>query len=224
MILSVLYGSLLSGQHFALEMTEFSTEGYDDFAPVLYQGSLVFCSNRKADIMTVYATDDNTGGTNLWTFPLSDSSGRKHPRIFSTSLTTPFHDGPITFHPGGALAVFSRNLRVEARKKNARDPRNRLGLFSTVLSDGTWSGIRSVPFNSSDFSNTTPCFSPDGRKLYFASDGHPGSGGKDLFYSRLEEGRWQTPVHMDPPINSEKDDFGIFTEKWGTEGYISSNR
>lgn len=59
--------------------------------------------------------------------------------------------------------------------------------------------------------------------LYFASDGHPGMGGLDLFCARLDTaGVWHVE-NMQYPINSAADDFGItFGEE--ESGYFSSNR
>ena len=67
--------------------------------------------------------------------------------------------------------------------------------------------------------------------LYFASDGHPGMGGLDLFVAQLqprEEGdkfsmdRWVIE-NMGVPMNSSADDFGI-TFGEGESGFFSSNR
>lgn len=62
--------------------------------------------------------------------------------------------------------------------------------------------------------------------LYFASDGHPGMGGLDIFKSvKQEDGSWGEPVNLKPPINSNFDDFGITWHPDGNnEGYFSSNR
>jgi peptidoglycan-associated lipoprotein len=60
--------------------------------------------------------------------------------------------------------------------------------------------------------------------LYFASDGHYGFGGLDIFAAKKDSlGIWQVQ-NMLPPINSSADDFGIVF--WGNEkkGYFSSNR
>jgi len=61
-------------------------------------------------------------------------------------------------------------------------------------------------------------------ELFFASDGHPGFGGKDIFYSRFADNNWLTPVRLDAPINTQYDDFGIITDSLIGEGYFSSNR
>lgn len=61
--------------------------------------------------------------------------------------------------------------------------------------------------------------------LYFASDGHGGMGGLDIFKVTIDSsGNWGDPVNLKYPINSTMDDFGIVfhpEEEWG---YLSSNR
>ena len=61
-------------------------------------------------------------------------------------------------------------------------------------------------------------------KLFFASDGHKGFGGKDLFYTQEINKEWITPVHLDSAINSTADDFGIVIDSTFENGYFSTNR
>lgn len=59
--------------------------------------------------------------------------------------------------------------------------------------------------------------------MYFASNGHPGYGGLDIFRAELQaDGRWKV-INMGSPVNSSADDFGITFGK-GESGYFSSNR
>ena len=63
----------------------------------------------------------------------------------------------------------------------------------------------------------------DNGDLYFASDGHPGMGGLDIFRARMNaSGMWQIE-NMKYPINSSADDFGITFGEEET-GFFSSNR
>lgn len=60
--------------------------------------------------------------------------------------------------------------------------------------------------------------------LYFASDGHPGFGGLDIFKAKLNStGDYWSIENMGLPLNSTGDDFGI-TFGNGENGYFSSNR
>lgn len=61
-------------------------------------------------------------------------------------------------------------------------------------------------------------------ELFYSSDGLPGLGGKDVFFSRISDSTWLPPIHLDPPINSKSDDFGIVTNAVMSEGYFSTNR
>ena len=58
--------------------------------------------------------------------------------------------------------------------------------------------------------------------LYFSSEGHSGYGGLDI-YSVTEVDKWKNPENLKAPLNSPKDDFGIFY-KDDENGYFSSNR
>jgi len=60
--------------------------------------------------------------------------------------------------------------------------------------------------------------------IFFASDGHPGMGGKDIFFSRFADSVWLKPVQLDAPVNSQYDDFGFITDSVMNSGYFSSNR
>lgn len=59
--------------------------------------------------------------------------------------------------------------------------------------------------------------------LYFASDGHPGYGGLDLFRAELKPSGGWAVTNMGTPINSASDDFGI-TFGEGESGFFTSNR
>lgn len=69
-------------------------------------------------------------------------------------------------------------------------------------------------------------FMADDRNLYFASNGHVGLGGLDVFVSHWnEDGSWSAPRNMGRPINSSMDDFGlVFRNIERKDGYVSSNR
>ncbi len=60
--------------------------------------------------------------------------------------------------------------------------------------------------------------------LYFASDGHPGMGGLDVFYAEGEGTEWAKPENMKYPINSGADDFAFVANARRDKGFLSSNR
>ena len=60
--------------------------------------------------------------------------------------------------------------------------------------------------------------------LYFASDGHPGLGGLDIFAAQIKDSGVTEPVNMGEPINSPQDDFSFVKDPRNNNGYFASNR
>jgi outer membrane protein OmpA-like peptidoglycan-associated protein len=91
-------------------------------------------------------------------------------------------------------------------------------------------GVFTVPENLGSTINTpkaddAPFIHPDGSTLYFVSEGHPGMGGRDIFYSvKLADGTWGTPKNMGYPINTSADELNIFINAKGTKAFISSDK
>ncbi|NNC95356.1 MAG: OmpA family protein [Chitinophagales bacterium] len=97
-------------------------------------------------------------------------------------------------------------------------------IYVSKLTAGVWG----TPVNLGPEVNTSghemfPFIGAD-NMLYFASSGHPGLGGLDMYTSELIDNRWTRVANMGAPINSNKDDFGIIVDETGKAGYFTSNR
>ena len=84
------------------------------------------------------------------------------------------------------------------------------------------------PINCGSIINTKqnevfPYVRKDG-KLYFSSNGHLTMGGLDIFSSLGSENNWTAPENLKAPMNSSKDDFGVFYYPDNLTGFLSSNR
>jgi outer membrane protein OmpA-like peptidoglycan-associated protein/tetratricopeptide (TPR) repeat protein len=65
---------------------------------------------------------------------------------------------------------------------------------------------------------------PDGKTIYFSSQGHNSMGGYDIFKAELKGGQWSDPVNLGYPINSPYDDLFFASTASGKYAYIASNR
>lgn len=74
------------------------------------------------------------------------------------------------------------------------------------------------------FTEKSPFLSPDGKTLYFTSNGHPGYGDLDLFMSVNENGKWSEPVNLGTPLNSPEEDSYFTIGGSGEVGYFASTR
>ena len=261
---------------YTVTLSKFSSRKYDEFSPVYYKNGIVFCTNRSPNLFLNYSSSQNKRQFKIYYIDTTRKVNSRRARLFSKNLKTKLNDGPVTFNSRGDTIYYSRNLDLTNKLSKISSPRNKLGIFSAVLVDGKWTKIREFRYNNEMYNITSPCLSPDGKRLFFASDkpggfggsdlyycnwqdsywgepvnlgpvinttgnesypfinaagdlffssdGHPGLGGKDIFFSQFSDTSWLAPVHLDPPVNSKFDDFGIVTDTLFNEGFFSSNR
>jgi outer membrane protein OmpA-like peptidoglycan-associated protein len=261
---------------YIVNVAPFSSKQYDEYGPAYYKEGIVFCSNWNKNIILNYSNSENKAPFKILFADSSKNISWKDAHLFSTSLRTNLNDGPVSFSKDGTTIYYSRNQIIEGNAEALSSTRNKLGIFSSVMADGKWTKILEFRFNNEWYNITTPCLSPDGEKLYFASDkpggyggsdlyycqlkneywdnpvnmgpvinssgnesypfisqsgdlyfasdGHKGLGGKDIFISKTKNDEWQVPVALDPPINSPSDDFALVTDNNSQEGYFSSKR
>lgn len=71
----------------------------------------------------------------------------------------------------------------------------------------------------------SPFFHPDGKTLFFKSDGHIGMGASDIFYSKYDAATqtWSTPVNLGYPINTEGDEGAFFVDAKGQKAYYATD-
>ncbi len=79
------------------------------------------------------------------------------------------------------------------------------------------------PEVNSEGDDIFPFIHADG-SLFFASNGHAGFGGLDMFFVNPNGERWTKPTNMGAPFNSENDDFGYIIDRDKKNGYFSSDR
>jgi outer membrane protein OmpA-like peptidoglycan-associated protein len=91
--------------------------------------------------------------------------------------------------------------------------------------NGSWSEPKSIgPVINTPEKDVFPFIHPDGKTLYFVSEGHPGMGASDIYLSRLQpDGSWGKPVNLGYPINTEGFESSIFISLDGKTGYLASD-
>ncbi|RZK41684.1 MAG: hypothetical protein EOO90_10030 [Pedobacter sp.] len=95
---------------------------------------------------------------------------------------------------------------------------------SSLDDNSTWTKPENLGAGiNTPYDESTPFLHSDGQTLYFSSDGWPGMGSKDIFYSRLIEGKWQIPINLGYPINTFKEEVGMVVSADGKEGFFSAD-
>ena len=103
-----------------------------------------------------------------------------------------------------SLASDGRTLYF-VRGMQAADGIKTMDIFmSRLQDDGTFSKPERLGENvNTPYQEESVQIHPDGRTLYFSSDGHPGFGGLDIYVSRMQDdGSWGTAQNLGYPINT----------------------
>ncbi|GAB3013555.1 hypothetical protein GCM10027185_05450 [Spirosoma pulveris] len=93
---------------------------------------------------------------------------------------------------------------------------------STLSTDGSWTEPVNLgePVNTSA-NEASPFLHANGQSLFFASEGHIGLGGYDLFVADNGPSGWSTPTNLGYPINTSEDQASLFVTANGIRAYYS---
>ncbi len=103
-----------------------------------------------------------------------------------------------------------------------------MDIYVCKFEDGEWKDpVNLGPTVNSEKADVFPFISAD-NKLYFASVGHQGIGGLDIYKTEKsifdDEYSWNERTHLGIPVNSEDDDFAFYIDEDNESGFFSSNR
>ena len=224
-ILLGVIGIPANSQDYSVSLLPFSTNEYDEFAPVYYKGDIVFCSNRKNTMFIDY-TDEKENLPALDIF-LVEEVGRNdwgEPETFYEGFRTHFNEGPATFNSRGSEIYFTRNIHVKKRIGNSINKNNRLGIYFSKYSrrTGGWSTPTPFRYNNSDYNVAHPALSEDERYLFFVSDMDGGFGGTDIYVCEARNGGWGAPKNLGPNVNTDGNEYFPFIHSTGRL-YFSSD-
>lgn len=148
-------------------------------------------------------------------YPLPDRSWRPSANLTGGEFNHPFHKA--TYAPEDAERIFY----------SAKDNEGICNIYKTELEDSLWSipsFLNEHILSAAD--EIYPMLSPDGKTLFFASNGLYGVGGYDIYMSEWsdEENDWSEPVNMGFPYSSPADDFLLVNSYDGRYTLFASNR
>lgn len=101
-----------------------------------------------------------------------------------------------------------------------------MDLYVTTFKNGQWSPPTNLgPVINTEGNEIFPFLAANDR-LYFASNGHLGLGGLDIFYATPQQdmNAWNLPVNLGAPVNSTHDDFAITFSPDLSWGFFTSDR
>ena len=181
-----------------------NTEGNEASVGISVDGQIIF----------IYK-DDTDGAGNLYVTHLKGDN-------WSVPVKLNDNINTKSWEPSAFISADGNRLYFASDREGGFGGRD---LYSSEkLPDGEWSkAINLGPTINTEFEEDAPFIHPDGRTLYFSSNGHATMGGFDIFSTSLSKNKeWSEPVNIGYPINSPEDDIYYVVSPNNQRAYYSS--
>ncbi|MCK9321765.1 MAG: OmpA family protein [Bacteroidales bacterium] len=182
----------------------------------LNEGAQCISADGKTVVITACNRPGGVGSCDLYIMFLKNEKWTKPQNMFTVNSTSwdsnpsLSADGRTLYFSSGRAGGYGKTDIWKAeidREGIAKNPAVNLG----------------PPINT-EFEEISPFIHPDGKTLYFASNGLPGMGDFDLYYSRLDDnGNWQTPVNVGYPINTKGEERSLIVNAKGDIAMFASS-
>ena len=169
-----------------------------------------------ADGETLIFTRQANGNEDFWTSQFKNNSWNLATPLSTKINTTRYNEGAQTISPDGKYMFFTGCNRT--------DGLGRCDIYVSHREGKDWGEPYNVgkPVNS-EYWESQPAISPDGRTLYFISNRPGGFGGYDIWKSTItDDAKWGPAVNLGADINTVHDENTPFLHADGKTLYFSS--
>lgn len=189
------------------------------------EGTCTISADGNILIFTSCDAPDSFGSCDLYISNRLNGKWQK-PSNMGKTINSRSWDSQPSLSADGSMLFFSSNRRDGFGGNDI--------WYSYMLDDGSWSEVSNLGQDiNTEKDEVSPFIYFNNELLFFASDGHLGFGGKDLFISKLDSGGFGPPDNLGFPINDHKDqlalfitaqqDFAYYTENTYHEGRVDSS-
>jgi outer membrane protein OmpA-like peptidoglycan-associated protein len=125
-----------------------------------------------------------------------------------------------------SLSADGKTLYFVRRVSRKGEPKDMDIFVSRLMDNGQWTTPERLPnYINTPFEEESVLIHPDGKTLYFASRGHIGMGGSDLYVCRMtDKGTWSAPQNLGFPINTRFDENSLLVSADGEIAFFASDR
>jgi outer membrane protein OmpA-like peptidoglycan-associated protein/tetratricopeptide (TPR) repeat protein len=179
------------------------------------EGTCTISADGKILIYTSCDAPDSFGSCDLYVTYKVNEKWQK-PVNMGKNVNSRQWDSQPSLSADGSILFFSSNRRGGYGGNDI--------WYSVREEDGSWSEAK----NLGEGVNTTkdevsPFIYFNNEMLFFASNGHMGLGGMDIFMSRLENGTFGKPENLGYPINDHQDQLALFITAQRDYAYYTEN-
>lgn len=179
------------------------------------EGTCTISADGNLLIFTSCDTPDSFGSCDLYLTEKIDGTWQK-PENMGKEVNSRFWDSQPSLSADGSTLFFSSN-RPDGEGENDI-------WYAERQTDGMWSEAKNMGKKVNTSGNeVSPFVFFNNTILFFASDGHDGFGGKDIFLSRFGPTGFEKPENLGYPINDQKDQLALFITAEKDYAYYTEN-
>lgn len=191
------------------------------FSSTFNDGPIAFNDNESEALITANQKD--------FRYLLKDQKQQEHLKIYasvknnngwSAPKMLPLCEGAYTYCHG----AFCNNSQKIIFSSDIPGGFGGMDLYSSELIDNKWTAPHNLGKSVNSAANEIFPFINKNGSLYFSSDRKGGPGGLDIYTVFLKDTLRSAAILMEQPVNSVKDDFGVWTNNDGSNGYLTSDR
>ncbi len=179
------------------------------------EGALCISSNGQYIFFSSNKPDENYGSHDIY-FSLLQGNTWSKPFNAGPKINSKYWDSHPSLSSDGRTLYW---LSTRPGGYGAEDI-----WYSCLDSTDHWTEAKNIgPTINTPFKEFTPFIYTDGNLLFFSSEGHPGMGGLDIFYSRRDtNGQWGEPKNLGYPINTKDVESGFILSADGKTAFFAT--
>jgi outer membrane protein OmpA-like peptidoglycan-associated protein len=182
-----------------------NTDAHDAAAGLSPDGSKLY----------VYRNADRDGG-DLYESILFGLDWEEPVRM-NKNINSKYHESTVSLSFDGKRLYFVSNKEIGIGGDDI--------YYSDMDINGEWGASKNIgPEINTRFREEGVFMHPDGKTMYFSSQGHESMGGFDIFKSSFEDGKWAAPINLGYPINGPDDDVFFVVSGSGNHAYFASSK
>lgn len=186
-----------------------NTDAHDAITSISPDGKIIFIYKNDTK-------DHEASGGDIFISKIMKNKW-KTPEPIGKPINSTYWEGGACLSPDGKTLYFTSERKGGFGHSDI--------WMSTKINNKEWS----KPVNLGSTVNTPYdevglFMAPDGKTLFFCSNGPNSMGSYDIFKTTYENGQWTTPVNLGYPINTEFSDGPVSIDATGRIAYFSSDR
>ncbi|MEZ4910584.1 MAG: OmpA family protein [Saprospiraceae bacterium] len=181
------------------------------------EGAHAFSADGSFMVFTACDRKDSQGGCDLY-YSVKQKNTWSDPKNFGSVVNSSAWDSQPTLSADGNALLFASTRQGGLGGSDI--------WMTTKQPNGAWKTPKNLGRSiNTKYKDETPFLHADGKTLYFRSDGYPGMGDFDLYFSKFNDSLkdWETPVNLGYPINTFGDEGGLIVSLDGNSAYFASD-